>query len=116
MLIFGLCFLIVNIILRGYLLPAEYHRNEGGDPSDGARFFFNPRNVWLYMFAEKTLRLGGTALIVASLFDFSSEWSSLILGGIVFGLIAFLVAPGLAMILAMKIHPYFRQTLRDRNP
>lgn len=92
------------------MYPAEY--SMAGEYSDRARIFRKSLNVFLYTTAEWILRVGGTFILVESFFDFSFG----IVGALVFGFVAFMVAPGLSMLIAMAIYPWFKKTLAENNP
>lgn len=113
MIFFGGFILMMDIVLRGFFLPAEYHLDSGGGSDEGASIFFRPSFFILYKFMEKAFRIGGSLIIAFTLFP---SMEGIILKGLVFGVVAFIIAPGLSMLLAIRIHPYFKTTLNKNNP
>lgn len=84
MLLIGCGLIIFNIVLRGFLLPAEY--NLAGDPSNYPRIFFNPLNRTLYFAAEAGSRWIGSGLIAGSIVGFEGNLTNILLGGGITGL------------------------------
>jgi hypothetical protein len=109
MTLLGFALLSLGIVMRGLLYPAEHSLS--GEYSDRARIFRNPFNAFIYKLVEWVLRIGGSFLLVESFFDFSFS----IVGAFIFGVVAFAVAPGLSMLIAITIHPWFKKTLAENN-
>jgi hypothetical protein len=110
MTLLGFTLLVLGIGLKGIMYPAEY--SLAGEYSDRARIFRNSFNVIIYTCAEWALRIGGTFILVESFFDFSFS----VIGAFIFGILAFMVAPGLSMLVATTIYPWFKKTLAENNP
>lgn len=113
MLLIGISMLVVGIALRAFLFPAEY--SMAGPREDRASIFLNSGIAMLYWLIEKSLRLGGAFLVAFHFFPVGSTLLGIVGGGLVFGVLAFAIAPALSMGLAMMIHPYFKSTLDDNN-
>lgn len=111
MLLIGCGLIIFNIVLRGFLLPAEY--SLAGDPSNYPRIFFNPLNRTLYFAAEAGSRWIGSGLIAGSIVGFEGNLTNILLGGGITGLMGGVAAPAVSMFVAIKIHPWFKGTLKE---
>ncbi|HCQ8976855.1 TPA: hypothetical protein ACTW9S_004161 [Raoultella planticola] len=115
MLIIGIVVFFLNILFRGFMLPAEYSLGTDHYRTDYARIFFKPVNIAIYWFIERASRWGGTFLIVFSIVGFPHGLMMFLGAGLLTGLIACILSPALSMLLAIKIHPYFKKTLKDAN-
>lgn len=115
MLITGIIVCFLNILFRGFMLPAEYSLGTDHDRTDYARVFFKPVNIAIYWFVERASRWGGTFLIVFSIVGFPHGLMMFLGAVLLTGLIACILSPALSMLLAIKIHPYFKKILKDAN-
>ncbi|MEQ5585996.1 hypothetical protein [Klebsiella variicola] len=114
MLVVGIIVFSLNILFRGFMLPAEY--SLGADHyTDYPRIFLKPVNIAIYWLIEKASRWGGTFLIVFSIVGFPHGLMLFLGASLLTGLIACILSPMLSMLLAVKIHPYFKKTLKNAN-
>lgn len=109
----GIALIIFNVVMRGFLFPAEY--SLGNDTDEVPRVFFNPINAYIYWLIEKGTRWGGSILIAFEIVGFNCGFMEILSGGMLIGGIGAVISPMLSMWLAFRIHPYFRQTLKSRN-
>lgn len=107
MLTLGSIMCLIGVIFRGYLYPAEIEYIKGGSLDEQARIFRNGINFYVYSAVEGLLRYGGSFLVIGQATDFSTDISSLLIGGFLFGLVAFFAAPFASYWIARKLYPWF---------
>lgn len=106
MLVTGCALLLCNIIFRAALLPAE--QCLAGDPSNYPRIFFSGVSRVVYRTLEFGSRWVGSILIAGSWVGFERSLSTLILGGVVAGVLASALAPILTIMIATRVHRGFK--------
>ncbi|MBF5056588.1 hypothetical protein Y5W_01882 [Alcanivorax sp. 521-1] len=106
----GLILLALNIVVRGFLFPAEY--SMANDPGNLPRIFFSPAARGAYLVFEWISRWLGSVLVVMSVTGLEMTLFNLIVGGLATGLLSMLVAPALALLIATRIDPHFKATLK----
>lgn len=114
MLITGCLIVVINILLRAALFPAEY--SLAGQPNNYPRIFIRSLNRTAYRLVESGSRWGGGILIAGGWIGIEKNLSTLAMGGVIAGVIACFVAPMTSMLIATKIHRGFSRTLDENNP
>jgi hypothetical protein len=109
----GLILLALNIVVRGFLFPAEY--SMANDPGNLPRIFFSPAARGAYLVFEWISRWLGSVLVTSKLVGLEVNVVNLVVGGLITGLLALLVAPAIALAIAVRLDPCFKEALEENN-
>lgn len=89
---------VVAAVARGPFMMAERTLRASSDPTDQGRVFQGPGSFLAYMAVERGIRLGSAGLIAWELAG--DQW---LLGGLIFGVIAFWAMPLVSSIVAARL-------------